>query len=152
MIEKERMKMKISIAIALYSGFLLMGCTTNQPNSTVSVSPSQKETIKVKVDSDRSVQITNATAYQENGTLKVTGILRPKSSATRMAGHIHVSFLDVNGSEIKRLKVEPSVKAFFRRSLIKPRFSVSIALADMSVSETHLKHHDAPVETCSYGM
>jgi len=146
-----QMKMTGMIA-AMCGAILVAGCSTVETDSAeVSTSPERKK-ITVKVDPDRSVQITNVTVSHENDILRVSGTLRPKSTTSRMAGHIHVSFLDIEGSTIRHLKAEPNVKAFFRRSIIKPRFSVSTALVDAEVSEVRLKHHDASMEICSYGV
>lgn len=145
------MKMTVMI-VAMCGVFLVAGCNTVKTDFTeVSTSPERKK-IKVKVDPDRSVRITNAMVRQENDTLRVSGTLRPKSTTSRMAGHIHVSFLGTDGGPIRQLMVEPNIKAFFRNSIHRPRFSISTTLAASEVSEVLLKHHAAPIETCSYGM
>jgi len=140
------------IVSMLLSAVLFAGCSTVESDATeVAPSPERKK-IKVKVDPDRSVRITNAMVRQENDTVRVSGTLRPRSTTSRMAGHIHVSFLGTDGGTIRHLLVEPNTKAFFRRSIIIPRFNVSVAMDSSEVSEVLLKHHAAPIEDCSYGI
>jgi hypothetical protein len=143
------MKMTIMVA-ALCGGMLLSGCSTVPGDPAKEKASSPKKKIKVTVEPDRSVQITNTTVSQYDDELKVTGILRPKSVIVRTVGHIHVSFLEMDGTTIRSLKVEPTGKRFFRRSISPPRFGVSISLPATEVSEVYLKHHDVPLEVCSY--
>jgi hypothetical protein len=145
------MKLKIMVTV-LCGGMLVAGCSTVPNDPVVVKSASPRGKIKITVEPDRSVQITNVSVSQYNDELKVTGILRPKSMMVRTAGHIHVGFLDLDGTAIRQLKVEPTSNVFFRRSIIKPRLRVSVALAVAEVSEVRLKHHDAPIDVCSYGV
>jgi hypothetical protein len=104
----------------------------------------------VEVEPDRSVRITNVSVSTQDDELKVYGTLRPKSFATRTIGHIDVQFLDLNGETIKHIKVSPNVNTFSRKSNSRPRFSTTVALAETYVKEILIKHHRAPLQSCSF--
>ena len=84
------MKKKYLVCAAVAS-LLAAGCSTVKHGEVKASDHSSR--IEVTVDSDRHVRITNARALQDENTVKVSGTLRPKSSTTRMAGHIHISFI-----------------------------------------------------------
>ena len=136
--------MKIKLLPVAFSALIFTGCST--------VGSGSNANNKIKIEPDRSVRITNAYVSQQDDELNVRGTLRPKSFMVKTAGHIHVRFLGVEGNTLEHLKVEPNINSFFRRSISRPRFSASAALAASDVREIRLKHHDAPLEVCSYGV
>jgi hypothetical protein len=134
------------LVCAVAASLLFAGCSTVK-QSEVKASD-QISRIEVTVDSDRHVRITNAQALQDENTVKVSGTLRPKSSTTRMAGHVHVSLIDAGGDVVLRRTVEPSTKAFFRRSNLNPHFNQIFKLETSTVSSVLLKHHTGSVLMC----
>ena len=139
------MKKKYLVCAAAAT-LLTAGCSTVKHGEVKTSDHSSR--IKVTVDADRHVRITNAQALQTENTVKVSGTLRPKSSTTRMAGHVHVSFIDAGGDVVLHRTVEPSTKAFFRRSILKPRFNHIFKLETATVSSVLLKHHTGSVLMC----
>ena len=135
------------LVCAVAASLLAVGCSTVKHGEVKASDHSSR--IEVTVDSDRHVRITNARALQDENTVKVSGTLRPKSSTTRMAGHVHVSFIDAGGDVVLHRTVEPSTKAFFRRSILKPRFNQIFKLETTTVSSVLLKHHKGSGEACS---
>lgn len=113
-------------------------------------SPGQKNKLEVVIDADRYVRITNARALRDGDLVKVSGTLRPKLFITRMAGHIHASFIGVDGSLVQHQLIEPSTKAFFRRSILKPKFNRAFFVDMANISQVRLKHHVGSVQACSY--
>lgn len=121
---------------------LVLGCSTIKSNSA--------KNINVEVEPDRSVRITNVSVSTQDNELKVSGTLRPSSITSRTIGHIHVHFFGQNGEVIQQLIATPNVNSFSRKSNSKPRFSTTVALAESDVKEVRLKHHRAPLKSCSF--
>jgi hypothetical protein len=141
----------ITMVAGLCSSILVAGCNT-VPASSVETKPTLPDKkIRISVEPDKFVRITNASVSQTSGGVRVSGVLRPKSAMVRSIGHLHVSFLDSEGIATQLLKVEPTSNVFFRRSIIKPKFNVTTAVTPERVSEVRLKHHKTAIDVCDFG-
>lgn len=136
----------------MYKNFLVIAFASLLALNTAIASnhqDSEKIKIDVNINPDRTVRITNASAIQKAGEIKISGILRPKNWTARTVGHVHVSLLGADGTVVKTFIVEPNKKVFMRKSSHRPRFKLSIPATDSTITEVVMKHHKATSSKCS---
>lgn len=121
---------------------LLLTLVISLSVSSCATSTAEKPTVNVHTESSRGVGIHQVTAYWDEEGLRISGKLHRKSfPVSKSTGHIDIHILDGFGKTIKIVHVEPTPGMFFRRTVMKPRFSTLVTVEPNNDFIVKVKHH-----------
>ncbi|WP_136081435.1 hypothetical protein [Pontiella desulfatans] len=127
----------ISLVSSLIISQVICSCST---------STAIKPTVAIQTESSRTAGFYNVTASREPDGLRITGKLHRKSfPKSQSTGHVDVHILDGSGKTLQIVHVKPTPGMFFRRSVVKPRFSALVPVEPGSELTVEVKHHAASI-------